>query len=150
TAVATVVAEQDAVRLPADRFSVVAANWQRGVYNVEQADASFNRVAQRDGPYAALQLGIKLLLEQDGRDFQSYTLGTDAAALDGGLTMRFGRLVLDNTYGPEQESLPVRLQAQYWHSPTQRFINNTEDNCTALSAGAVVQPGSSNINLQLQ
>ena len=112
TAVATVVAEQDAVRLPADRFSVVAGNWQRGVYKVEQADASSKRVAQRDGPYAALQLGIKLLLEQDGRDFQSYTLGTDAAALDGGLTMRFGRLVLDNTYGPEQESLPVRLQAR--------------------------------------
>ena len=150
TAVATVVAEQDAVRLPADRFSVVAGNWQRGVYNVEQADASFKRVAQRDGPYAALQLGIKLLLEQDGRDFQSYTLGTDAAALDGGLTMRFGRLVLDNTYGPEQESLPVRLQAQYWHSPTQRFVKNSEDNCTALSAGAVVRPGSSDRNLQLQ
>lgn len=150
TAVATVVAEQDAVRLPADRFSVVAANWQRGVYNVEQDNASFNRAAQRDGPYAALQPGIKLLLEQDGRDFQSYTLGADAAALDGRLNMRFGRLALDNTYGPEHESLPVRLQAQYWHSPTQRFIDNSEDNCTVLSAGTVVQPGSSNINLQLQ
>ena len=150
TAVATVVAEQNAVRLAADRFSVVAGSWQRGVYNVEQTDASFNRAALRDGPYTALQLGIKLLLERDGRNFQSYTLGTDAAALDGGLTIRFGRLVLDNTYGPEQESLPVRLQAQYWYSPIQRFIHNSEDNCTLLSAGAVVQPDSNDPNLQLQ
>jgi MSHA biogenesis protein MshQ len=48
-----------------------------------------------------------------------------------GTQMRYGRLVLENTYGPESESLNVPIKAQYFKAG--QWLRNTEDsNCTSI------------------
>lgn len=46
----------------------------------------------------------------------------------GEFALRYGRLVLDNAFGPEFDDLPLTLRAEYWDG--QRFITNTADNCS--------------------
>ncbi|MFT6896296.1 MAG: putative acyltransferase (DUF342 family) [Paraglaciecola sp.] len=48
-----------------------------------------------------------------------------------GANLRYGRLVLDNTYGPETEALMVNIKAQYYDQYSQWALN-TDDNCTAI------------------
>jgi MSHA biogenesis protein MshQ len=48
------------------------------------------------------------------------------------IDIRYGRLLLENSFGPEFDELPVRLQAQYWDG--NRFATNTLDNCSPISA----------------
>lgn len=44
--------------------------------------------------------------------------------------MRYGRLVVENTFGPEDANLPVNLYAEYWNG--SNFIANSDDNCTSV------------------
>ncbi|WP_240222512.1 DUF6701 domain-containing protein [Rheinheimera hassiensis] len=125
------VAQDNSTRLAAERLAVQAAQWQHGVYRVQQNNASFNRVAAPDGPYTNMQLGLQIVSEQDSRNFPAFTLGTDALALSGTLNMRYGRLVLQNSGGPEDEPVPLAFKTEYWQGG--RFINNIEDNCSLIS-----------------
>ena len=45
-----------------------------------------------------------------------------------GLPIRFGRLVIDNSYGPETADLPLTLHSQYWSGSA--YVENTDDSCT--------------------
>lgn len=125
------VAQDNNTRLAADRLSVQAAQWQHGVYRVQQNNASFNRAAAPDGPYSNMQLGLQVVSEQDSRNFPAFTLGTDALALSGALNMRYGRLAMQNSAGPEDEPVPLAFKTEYWQGG--RFINNIEDNCSLIS-----------------
>lgn len=125
------VVQNNTTRLAAERLAVQAAQWQNGVYRVQQNNASFNRAALPDGPYSNMQLGLQVVSEQDSRNFTAFTLGTDALALSGGLNMRFGRLALQNSGGPEDEPVPLAFKTEYWQDG--RFINNVEDNCSLIS-----------------
>lgn len=125
------VAQHNGTRLAAERLAVQAAQWQHGVYRVQQNNASFNRVAAPDGPYTNMQLGLQIVSEQDSRSFPAFTLGTDAVALSGPLNMRYGRLVLQNSAGPEDEHMPLAFNTEYWQSG--RFISNSDDNCSLIS-----------------
>lgn len=49
-----------------------------------------------------------------------------------GVNLRFGRWIIDNTFGPETSNLPVPMAIQYWNGSD--FITNTLDNCTAYTA----------------
>jgi MSHA biogenesis protein MshQ len=46
-----------------------------------------------------------------------------------GTEMRYGRLELQSTYGPETESLIVPIRAEYYE--TGQWLLNTDDNCTS-------------------
>ncbi|WP_445768871.1 DUF6701 domain-containing protein [Rheinheimera sp.] len=46
--------------------------------------------------------------------------------------LRFGRLFLHSAAGPEEEAMPLRLNAEYYDG--SRFVQNLADNCTVLSA----------------
>ena len=45
--------------------------------------------------------------------------------------LRFGRLVIDNVYGPEAEDLTLPLRVEYFDG--NRFRDNTADGCTSVS-----------------
>ncbi|PKM17121.1 MAG: hypothetical protein CVV11_21350 [Gammaproteobacteria bacterium HGW-Gammaproteobacteria-15] len=125
------VAQDNSTRLAAERLAVQAAQWQHGVYRVQQNNVSFNRAAVPDGPYTTMQLGLQIVSEQDSRNFPAFTLGTDALALSGTLNMRYGRLVLQNSGGPEDEPVPLAFNTEHWQGG--RFINNIDDNCSLIS-----------------
>ena len=55
--------------------------------------------------------------------------GTDAFALLGTHEFRYGRLLIDNAYGPETEPLGIPLRLEYFDGTN--FITNTDDSCTA-------------------
>ena len=57
-----------------------------------------------------------------------------------GTEQRFGRLQLQNAYGPETLALSVPLQAEYYLSGS--FIANADDDCTALTATTHLQSSS--------
>ncbi len=119
-----------------NRWDVATAKWVHGEYQVEQADAVFHRAVNGpDGPYS-LQPGIRIDFEQDGRDLSNLNLGSEATALNGALDLRYGRLFVENAIGPEDEDLPLDVSAEYWDG--SGFIMNDDDNCTGLSASAVL------------
>jgi len=51
-----------------------------------------------------------------------------------GVSLRYGRLALQNAHGSELLELPVSLTAQYWNGSA--FVLNTSDSCTTVSAPA--------------
>jgi MSHA biogenesis protein MshQ len=57
-----------------------------------------------------------------------------------GTEIRYGRLVLESTYGPETEALNVPIKTEYFQDP--QWLVNTDDNCTSiafsLSAGQIL------------
>ena len=138
TAQLLLVAQHNTQRLDASRLEVDAGQWLQGIYSVEQTDAAFKRSVTPDGPYTNLQLGLQVLAgtERDNRDFQAFTLGTDAVALNGEVNIRYGRLALQNGAGPEEEPLPLVFRTEYWNGSA--FVPNLADSCTIISASASV------------
>lgn len=120
--------------------------WQAGTLDVvlNASELKFGRLADSsiDGPYPEVRLGLRIMEELDDRDFdfaalteeqklqsllgESVRIG-DEDDLDV-LNMRYGRLVLENVFGPENEPLPVLMRAEYWNG--QRFAINLSDECT--------------------
>ena len=151
TAEMLVVAENNSVRLDAARLALNAAQWQHGVYTVAQTDAAFNRTTTPDGPFAALQFGLQVLpgSERDNRNFSTFTLGTDAVALNAPeqpLRMRYGRLLIQNTAGPEEEVLPLVFRSEYWNGSA--FTPNLDDNCSQINPALLANPPGNTTPLQ--
>ncbi|MDP5188491.1 DUF6701 domain-containing protein [Rheinheimera baltica] len=48
--------------------------------------------------------------------------------------LRYGRLVIENAAGPEEERLPLTFRTQYWDG--SQFQTNLADNCTVLNSTA--------------
>ena len=46
--------------------------------------------------------------------------------------LRYGRLVLANAAGPEEEALPLSFSTEYWQG--DRFVRNLADSCSLISA----------------
>jgi MSHA biogenesis protein MshQ len=60
-------------------------------------------------------------------------------AFDAGKAQRFGRLRLQNAYGPESVALRVGLETQYWNGTG--FVLNTLDACTSLNREHIALSG---------
>lgn len=140
TALLESVARNTPADQPSDNF---ATRWQAtlpDVWNAGQllasvTDGSLSKRSdmQPDGPFAQVEVGLQVTSEMDARDFAPgaktlVTLSGDAAPLTGSLELRYGRLVLDNSYGPETENLPVSLRAEYWNGDL--FTTHGLDQCT--------------------
>ncbi len=131
-------------RLAASSVSAPAITWPgngaaqatrgRGVLS---GQLKFNRQASgaEDGPFPALSIGISA---QDS-DTAAIELGIDLdevlpiandTALIGSEAFRYGRLLVENAYGPEEEPLDIPLQIQYWNG--SGFVLNSLDSCTTL------------------
>lgn len=122
------------------RLANASATWTNGSYVVNSTIATFNRLATPDGPYDSLQLGVQLT-DPDGPvlgglDMNAATSGAcapcTAKTVGAPISVRFGRLRLQNATGSVLADLPVPITAQYWDGA--QFITNTSDNCTSLTA----------------
>ncbi|MCL1089008.1 MSHA biogenesis protein MshQ [Shewanella profunda] len=128
-----------------------AASWSQGVATVDATyRANFSRVTPnilsnlyQDGPFELLDIGVQVM-DNDPRPngIYSYVASPDMDAASTGncascnaknITMqilRHGRVVMDNTYGPETETLRMPVRAEYWNGTN--WVLNTDDSCTTV------------------
>lgn len=128
---------------------IKADSWNQGVATVDASyQANFSRVTPnvatnlyQDGPFELLDIGVQLM-DNDPRPngLYSYVASPDMDAASTGTctncnakkistqTLRHGRVVMDNTYGPETEILRMPTRAEYWN--VSSWALNTADNCT--------------------
>ncbi|MGL4938981.1 DUF6701 domain-containing protein, partial [Shewanella sp.] len=126
--------------------------WNQGVATVDGAyRANVSRVTPniatnlyQDGPFELLDIGVQLM-DNDPRPNGLYSTVASAdmdAASTGVCTsctakkittqsLRHGRVVMDNTYGPETEILNMPTRAEYWNGTN--WILNRDDRCTSAS-----------------
>ncbi|ABK49869.1 MSHA biogenesis protein MshQ [Shewanella sp. ANA-3] len=137
---------------------VNAASWVQGVATVDGAyRANLSRVTPnvatnlyQDGPFELLDIGVQLM-DNDPRPngLFSYVASPDMdAATTGNCTncnakkittqiLRHGRVVMDNTYGPETEILRMPTRAEY--SNGANWVLNGDDSCTIATYGLASQ-----------
>lgn len=128
---------------------IKADSWNQGVATVDASyQANFSRVTPnvatnlyQDGPFELLDIGVQLM-DNDPRPngLYSYVASPDMDAASTGTctncnakkistqTLRHGRVVMDNTYGPETEILRMPTRAEYWNGSS--WALNSADNCT--------------------
>ncbi|WP_083757938.1 DUF6701 domain-containing protein [Shewanella sp. MR-4] len=128
---------------------IKADSWVQGVATVDGTyRANLSRVTPnvttnlyQDGPFELLDIGVQLM-DNDPRPngLFSYVASPDMnAATTGNCTncnakkittqiLRHGRVVMDNTYGPETEILRMPTRAEYWNGTN--WVLNGDDSCT--------------------
>lgn len=105
---------------------------------------AFNRTTPQAPFDAEIALAVDVI-DADGAAYAANPAQFGAAsagngiAFDGGKAQRFGRLRLQNAYGPESLPLRVGLETQYWNGTG--FVLNTLDDCTALNREHVALGG---------
>lgn len=141
TAALTSVARNTPADVTADNFATrwqatLPTTWVDGQLLIASTDATLKKRADLtpDGPFSALDVGLQVASEIDNRDFDPAqitltTLSGDAVPLNEQLNMLYGRLALDNTYGPETADLPVVLRAEYWNG--ELFATQQNDQCSS-------------------
>ena len=100
---------------------------------------AFTRGTTASSPFNAdIALSINVL-DTDGIAFAGNPATFGAAtsgngiAFSSGKAMRFGRLRMQNAFGPLINDLPIAMQAEYWNGTA--FTTNTLDSCLVLAAG---------------
>nr|WP_283105224.1 DUF6701 domain-containing protein [Shewanella seohaensis] len=133
---------------------IKADSWDQGVATVDGTYRAYlNRVTPnvttnlyQDGPFELLDIGVQLM-DNDPRPngLFSYVASPDMnAATTGNCTncnakkistqiLRHGRVVMDNTYGPETEILRMPTRAEYWNGTN--WVLNGDDSCTIATYG---------------
>jgi MSHA biogenesis protein MshQ len=148
------------------RINIPSATWNNGVMTVNTSSASFARQAVTgvpDGPYSSLQLGLGIVDTFDSRSLIGLTMnssttgvcagvGCNAIPVGNTLNMRYGRLRLDDAFGPETANLPVNFATEYWTGSV--FTLNNNDSCTQILRSAISYPAgtiltSANLIVQL-
>ncbi|MGI2039343.1 DUF6701 domain-containing protein [Shewanella frigidimarina] len=131
------------------RLSVLPINagaWALGEASVGLSyQANFSRTVAPavDGPFSQLAIGVQVFDNDGGWAFialpdmraNSSDICADNnncnAKLLSTQDFRHGRVVMDNTYGPENEILRMPTYAQYWNGSD--WITNVGDSCTQVS-----------------
>lgn len=140
------------------RVSLPVANWNDGILSINTTAASFGRdvaTAAPDGPYTSLQLGVGITDAFDARNLMGLNMnststgtcsgtGCNAIALGSPLNMRYGRLRLDDAFGPESTFLPVKFYTEYWTG--SYWAKNINDNCTRILRSAITYPAGNILN----
>lgn len=126
--------------------------WDKGVLKVDKAQATFSRLTSPplvDGPYLDTAVGLRLTDNFDLRkllvmDMNASTTGTcgsascNAKSIGSPLNLRYGRLKLDDAFGPQTNNLPVNFYTEVWTGT--RFVKNISDSCTQISQSAINFP----------
>jgi MSHA biogenesis protein MshQ len=117
-----------------DGSGLVTMDGFRFRYNkVDSENSAFDVVS----PFAA---SIEMVFSADffTQDGLCFKEGNDDATCNPftitniiGANMRYGRLALDSTYGPDNEPLTVNIKAEYYDDG--RWQVNTDDSCTAIN-----------------
>ncbi|MGZ8184131.1 MAG: DUF6701 domain-containing protein [Methylobacter sp.] len=105
------------------------------------ADLMLARAASPNGPFESFQLGIDPI-DSDGVKLSSYNLDTTVPVDTsdhgwvGTSKIRFGRLQMQNAYGPELQPLPIPVEAQYWSG--SYYTVSADDSCTVFPASSII------------
>lgn len=83
---------------------------------------------------AALEVNVTSVRDSDGVAMGAADL--PVVLPSSGTSIRYGRLVLENAYGPETMALQVPFEAQVWNG--SRFMRHTDENCWAYNTADVV------------
>ena len=125
---------------------LTALSWDVGDKGIQTVDSdiTFTRLSggATDGPYATMAIGLQMVDKKDGVKIASPDMNagtTDGCTDSKSCTAkkistqhyRHGRLVLENAYGPETDTLRMPMRAEYW-SGTQWAVN-TLDSCTRVT-----------------
>jgi len=129
----------------------VSPTWTAGVFNLASTAASFSRqtpLFAPDGPFSDLKIGLVMndtldLRKLQAMDMNALTTGVCGAACDAklvgsSLNMRYGRLRLDDAFGPETHPLLVNFATEYWTG--NYFAVNANDSCTQVPRTAITYP----------
>lgn len=144
--------ENSAVDFGARVLDGVTKTWANGALAVATTNAIFSRLSATpfmDGPYANTQVGISLLDSFDSRKLNSLDMnpntagtcsgiGCTAKSLGSAINLRYGRLRLDDAFGPETANLPVNFATEYWAGSF--FVLNQNDNCTKILRSDITYP----------
>jgi fimbrial isopeptide formation D2 family protein/uncharacterized repeat protein (TIGR01451 family) len=84
------------------------------------------------GPYIT-NIPLAVSAVSDGEVSAAGTLSILSPA---GVSLRYGRLSLQNAYGSELLTLPIPVEAQYWSG--SYYTVNTDDSCTAFPASSII------------
>lgn len=141
---------------------IAPGTWVRGVMNVNQPQAQFGRLSTPDGPFTNVRVGLAVKDCLDKRLLAGANLTLDTtnscsapnnnayelARFDA----RYGRLRLDDAFGPETANLPVNFYTEHWIG--NRFVRNLNDNCTKILRSNIFYPNgniltSSNLTVSL-
>ncbi|UXK08172.1 MSHA biogenesis protein MshQ [Shewanella putrefaciens] len=133
---------------------IKADSWSQGMATVDGSfRANVNRVTPnmaanlyQDGPFELLDIGVQVSdNDPHPNGIFSYVASPDMdAASTGACTncnakkittqiLRHGRVVMDNTYGPETEVLKMPTRAEYWNGTN--WVLNGDDSCTIATYG---------------
>jgi MSHA biogenesis protein MshQ len=126
--------------------SLPTPGWASGSYVFATTSAVFDRAAAPngpDGPFDMLDIGFTIsnneapftgVFDMNPETITNCgTLGTCTSKKIGTTTMRFGRLNISSSYGPETENLGLPLTAQYYDGTD--FLTNNLDTCTTVTLG---------------
>jgi hypothetical protein len=118
-----------------------SGTWSNGAATVT-AILAVQRAAAPDGPFNSFRLGIAASdPDAVAMDPASLNLDADAsgsnerAQIGGAVSIRFGRLRLQNAVSSQVLAAPVPIEAQYWNGSA--FVTNIADNCTSIAAANV-------------
>jgi len=134
------------------RFTLgTTPSWVAGQMLITSTVAQFARQISTvpDGPYTSLQLGVNVTdlfdsVSLQNKNMNATTTGAcsgsscSAFALGSPLNLRYGRLKLEDAFGPESVALPVNFQTEYWVG--NHFSLNTNDSCTQIVRSAITYP----------
>ncbi|UAL44070.1 MSHA biogenesis protein MshQ [Shewanella inventionis] len=123
-----------------------ASTWSLGEASVGIAyQANFSRTVAPnvDGPFGLFDIGVQVADNDTGIAFvnapdmraDSSDICANNSSCNAKLIsthdFRHGRVVMDNTFGPENEVLRMPTYAQYWDG--SNWITNVSDSCTQVS-----------------
>ncbi|HMW49337.1 MAG TPA: hypothetical protein PKC70_13650, partial [Cellvibrionaceae bacterium] len=118
------------------QLSSLSGTWSSGQV---AASVSMNmaRSSAPDGPYTTTKVGVTISdtdsvsLRSADITFDSDANGSNDALLFGQSAFYFGRLRLDDAFGPETANLNVNFQTDYWTGSI--WSRNTADSCTTIA-----------------
>lgn len=137
-------------RLSSAKNAIDFGVWTAGIWAPTAPGATFDRAATPDGPFSSLQLGLGLKDTFDSRSLSGTDMnaitsgacnGTGCAVLGTPWDVRFGRLRLDDAFGPETFPLSVNFATEYWTG--NHFSVNAIDSCTLVPRAAITYPDGS-------
>ncbi len=126
------------------RLGNIVVPWTLGVAAFDSSTTAFRRNAAPDGPYDALDVGIRITdplhdTALSAANMNAATAGDcaaatncDAAKIGSPTKVRYGRFMVKPAFGPESLDLGVSLEAQYFDGSL--FARNSLDACTTYAA----------------
>ena len=137
-------------RISESTVTSLSFNWAGGTGAVS-GGLVFDRISSPDGPFNtggdALQIGFAPV-DEDDVALSSFDLdisndgNNDHGLLTDQASQRYGRLRVENAFGPEERDLPIELQAEFFNGTN--FVFNADDACTTYNntaAGILTDPG---------